>query len=117
MTLEQALAKPANNLTIVRMLAAVFVLLSHSFVANGVVRDEPLSRLTGGHVDLATLGVTFFFTISGLLVTKSFCERHSVLRFLMSRGLRIIPGLGVALLITACLVGAFATTLPLGEYF
>jgi peptidoglycan/LPS O-acetylase OafA/YrhL len=117
MTLDEVLARPGNNLTFVRFFAAAMVLLSHSFITNKLVQDEPLSRLTSGVVDCATLGVTFFFAISGLLVTKSYCERGQLKYFLLSRCLRILPGYGVALLLTACVFGAIVTTLPLAEYF
>jgi len=117
MTLDEALNRPGNNLTSVRLIAATMVLFSHSFVMNKLVQDEPLSKLTSGIVDCATLGVTFFFAISGLLVTKSYCERGQLKHFFVSRGLRIFPAYGVALLLTACLFGAIVTTLPLGEYF
>ena len=117
MTLDEALQKPGNNLTVVRLLAAVMVLFSHSFVQNKLVQAEPLARLTSGIVDSATLGVTFFFAISGLLVTKSFCEHGTLKYFFSSRCLRIFPAYGVALLLTACVFGAIVTKLPLTEYF
>lgn len=117
MTLEEALRKPDNNLTVVRLFAAMMVLLSHSFVQNKLVHEEPLSRFTSGVVDCATLGVTFFFAISGLLVTKSYCENENLKHFFSGRFLRIFPAYGVALLLTAYLFGALVTKLPIAEYF
>lgn len=117
MTLDEALHKPDNNLTVVRLFAAVMVLISHSFVQNKLVHAEPLSRFTSGVVDFATLGVTFFFAISGLLVTKSYCENENLKHFFSGRFLRIFPAYGVALVLTAYVFGAIVTKLPIAEYF
>ncbi len=77
---------------------------------------DPLHALVPA-VQLGELGVDFFFIISGYLVAQSH-ERHRRLwPFLRNRALRILPGLWVAVLACAFLLGPIVTTLPLGEYF
>ncbi|MDB5511725.1 MAG: hypothetical protein JWR08_1208, partial [Enterovirga sp.] len=73
-SLGDALARPANAFTAVRLALAVAVVLSHAFsVTTGRVEDEPLARLTG--FTLGEHAVNGFFAISGFLVTMSFCRR------------------------------------------
>lgn len=57
-----------------------------------------------------------FFSLSGFLISGS-AQRLSLKNFLINRGLRIIPALGVEVVISAVIIGAIFTTLPLGQYF
>lgn len=60
-----------NNLNLIRMAAALAVLVSHAWpIALGPGVAEPLSRALG--VALGTLAVQVFFAISGFLVARSF---------------------------------------------
>ncbi|GAA4021034.1 acyltransferase [Actimicrobium antarcticum] len=61
--------------------------------------------------------VPMFFALSGFLVAGSAFRVRSVKSFLALRGLRIFPALGVEVVLSALLIGAYATTLPLGSYF
>jgi peptidoglycan/LPS O-acetylase OafA/YrhL len=107
----------ANNFDALRLLAAAAVIFSHSFlIAEGTENHEPLILLTGRQCILGLTGVFVFFTISGFLVTQSYEATGSPLRYLMKRMLRIFPGLVVALLISAFIIGPALTTLPLRDY-
>lgn len=106
-----------NNFDFLRWLAASMVLCSHEYAVLGRGGEEPLVRLTGGFATFGTLGVDIFFAISGCLVTTSLVRRGNLAYFVASRALRIVPGLVVALVVTALLIGALATTLPPAEYF
>lgn len=57
-----------------------------------------------------------FFAISGFLVTQSFEQTPNPLHFLAKRALRIFPGLFVATLVSAFVLGPLVTDLPLGCY-
>lgn len=105
-----------NNYNLVRFLAAVAVIFSHSFIlAHGPVGGaDPLGAYLG--YPISALAVNIFFIISGLLITRSLVERQDLVRFTVSRILRIFPGLFVALLFCVFVVGAVATDLSLGEY-
>ena len=106
-----------RNFDCLRLGAAVSVLFSHAFlIAEGTQAHEPLIRLTGNQGILGLLGVFVFFVISGFLVTRSFAAGRSAPRFVAARALRILPALGVCLLLCAFLIGPLVTTLPLHAY-
>ncbi len=107
----------ANNFDAVRLLAALAVVFSHSFlIAAGSEADEPFLRLTGNQCILGLVGVFVFFIISGYLVTGSWCREPSPLDFVAKRGLRIVPGLVINMLVCALLLGPLVSRLPLAAY-
>jgi peptidoglycan/LPS O-acetylase OafA/YrhL len=106
-----------NNFDALRLLAALAVILSHAFlIAQGTEKNDPLNWLTGNQCMLGLTGVFVFFAVSGFLVTQSFEQTRSPLRYLIKRVLRIFPAYLVCLVVTAFLLGPVVTTLPLGEY-
>jgi peptidoglycan/LPS O-acetylase OafA/YrhL len=106
-----------NNFDALRLLAAISVIFSHSFlIAQGTQDHEPLIRLTGNQSILGLCGVFVFFAISGFLVTQSWERTGSAPRYLLKRCLRIFPGLVVALIVSAFVLAPIVTTLPLGQY-
>jgi len=113
-TISTARGQERNSFTLIRLALALAVVVSHAFsVTTGQVVDEPLAGLTG--FTLGEHAVNGFFAISGFLVTMSF-DRRGWRDYAVSRALRIAPGLVVAVLAVALLVGGAMTTLPLGEY-
>ena len=115
-TVADRLAGRDNNFGLMRFLAASLVVLSHSFALTGHWRDEPLSRLIG-ILDFGTAAVIAFFVISGFLVTRSAFLSATLMRYVRARLLRIWPALILTAVVTALLLGAIATALPLREYF
>jgi peptidoglycan/LPS O-acetylase OafA/YrhL len=106
-----------NNFDALRLLAAMSVIFSHSFlIAEGTQNNEWLILLTGNQSILGLLGVFVFFAISGFLVTQSFEQTANPLHFLAKRALRIFPGLFAATFVSAFVLGPLVTTLPLGSY-
>src|SRR5690242_21752565 len=112
-----------NNFDIMRLVAALCVVISHSFplsygatTAYGAKAIQPLFLLSHGQTTLGTVSVYVFFVLSGFLITGSF-ERQSPYQFALSRGLRLLPGLAVVLFILTFFVGPILTTIPVGEYF
>lgn len=105
MTLGDALRSDrSENLNALRLLLAMAVIMSHAWpLALGPGTLEPLEHLTGHSLGGWAVGVFFF--ISGMLITAS-AERKSMWRFWTARARRIIPGLGVALLVTLALAHA-----------
>jgi len=104
-----------NNLDFIRLLAALAVLISHSYplYANPA---EPLALLTGS-ITLGTFAVYIFFIVSGFLVAQSWNRDPDPVRFSIRRALRLLPGLYVFLFISTVFVGPLLTELPLSEYF
>lgn len=106
-----------NNFDALRLLAAISVIFSHSFlIAEGTQSNEWLILLTGNQSIFGLTGVFVFFAISGFLVTQSFEQTANPWHFLTKRALRIFPGLFVATLVSAFLLGPLVTSLPLGAY-
>ncbi|MCU0948053.1 MAG: acyltransferase [Porphyrobacter sp.] len=113
--LAESLSGRDNNLNLIRIIAAAAVLVSHAFpITLGEGADEPLARLTG--MTLGGWAVAVFFGISGLLITRSFDRRSTLVQFVTARVLRLFPALFVVLVITVA-VGALVTTLPPAAYF
>ena len=100
-----------NHFNLIRVLAALGVLVSHSFALTGYPEV-----LIGGKTS-GFLCVAIFFSISGFLITKSWLRSPGITAFTRHRCLRIYPGLWLAVAVTALLIGPLATTLPLAEYF
>jgi peptidoglycan/LPS O-acetylase OafA/YrhL len=66
-----ALPSRRNNFDAVRLIAAVSVIFSHSFlIAEGTQNNEWLILLTGNQSILGLTGVFVFFAISGFLVQR-----------------------------------------------
>ena len=106
-----------NNFDLLRFIAALAVIFSHSFlIAEGTSVNEPLNRLTGNQCMLGLAGVFVFFAISGFLVTQSFEQTQGPLRYLLKRCLRIFPGYLVMLVLSAFVLAPIVTTLPLAQY-
>src|SRR6266550_4438543 len=106
-----------NNFDALRLIAAISVIFSHSFlIAEGTQNREWLILLTGNQSILGLAGVFVFFAVSGFLVTQSFEQTGNPLHFLAKRALRIFPGLFVATLTSAFVLGPVVTDLPLGAY-
>src|SRR5712691_3361532 len=106
-----------NNFDALRLVTAASVVFSHSFlIAEGTQDHEPLILLTGNQSILGLAGVFVFFAISGFLVTQSFEQTANPLHYLAKRALRIFPGLFIATLLSAFVLGPLVTALPLGAY-
>jgi peptidoglycan/LPS O-acetylase OafA/YrhL len=104
-----------NNFNLMRFVAAMMVIVSHSFVlATGDLHDEPWHTRLG--ITPGSLAVEIFFVASGYLVTASIYHRGNVLQFAIARGARIFPGLAVAVVSSTLLLGLVFSTLPFGEF-
>jgi peptidoglycan/LPS O-acetylase OafA/YrhL len=96
-----------NGFTSLRLLAALLVLVTHSYVLAAAAPD-PVARLTG-LLPASTLGVDMFFAISGFLICASLKRQPTFSKFLQHRMLRILPALAVTCLITVFVVGPLLT--------
>jgi len=103
-----------NNFQVIRLLAASFVVLFHSYALTSRWTHEPLWQLMP-ELNFGALGVKIFFVISGFLVTQSWLARRQVVPFVAARALRIYPALVAATLFTIVLAGA-STSLPWRDY-
>lgn len=107
---------PSNNYDTLRLLAALAVMLSHSFTLMGA-GHEPFVDLSHRHTALGNIAVIVFFSISGFLITKSFDKSRDWRVFVWHRALRIYPALIVVLLACAFVLGPLVSSLAAGDYF
>jgi peptidoglycan/LPS O-acetylase OafA/YrhL len=120
--LGQSLAKwidsGRDNILQLRLVAALLVILGHSFVVGrnvGLVTDPVHALFPRTYTHL--VGVMMFFVISGFLITLSWQRRPDLWRFLRARALRLWPGLAVCVIVCAFLLGPLFSNLPLRTYF
>lgn len=114
LTLGDMVRKRSNNFDLLRLLAALIVLISHSFPLAGK-QSATWGGIFFGY-DPSVIAVSAFFVISGFLIAGSL-ERRTLSEYVQARALRIIPALAVTVVVTALILGPLFTTLPLLEYF
>ncbi len=113
--LDSILEPRANNFSLLRIVMALAVLVSHGFfLHSGMTSMEPLVAWTG--YSLGEHAVQVFFFLSGILVAQSFDRSGGMLDFTAARVLRIFPGLIVCVLIAAFVIGPATTSLPFAVY-
>ena len=105
-----------NNFNLIRLLAALAVIFSHSVAVLGLPGDREFFFDRLG-LSAGEIAVDVFFVASGFLVTGSLIKRGSLIAFLWARALRIYPALWVMLFLTVFLLAPALTRLPLADYF
>lgn len=105
-----------NNITLLRHIAALFVLISHSYGLLNLNEYEPLFTLTK-QINLSGIGLSIFFFLSGFLVTQSIITTKNIKHFLIKRVLRIYPALIVLILFTVFCIGPIFTKGTSEDYF
>ncbi|HTK33664.1 MAG TPA: acyltransferase [Caulobacteraceae bacterium] len=114
--MDPAHAHERNNFDALRILAALMVVFGHAYILSGRGAAEPLAAFTGIG-GFGELGVSIFFVVSGFLVTMSHQRLGDVRAFMVNRGLRILPGLAAAVVLTALVLGPLVSTLAPADYF
>lgn len=108
-----------NNFNLVRMIAATSVLLSHAYpLAVGADALEPFEKLlTQDHIhdNLGRVAVFAFFGISGFFITKSFCQKASLIAFVRARVFRLFPALVPMSILTFLAIAWLGTSAPFRE--
>lgn len=105
-----------NNLNLIRIIAAIGVLMSHSFpITLGPTAHDPLASVVGSSV--GWFAVAIFFCISGLLISRSFDRRRALPEWFLARFLRLFPGLLAVLSLTVLVLGPLLTALPVSAYW
>lgn len=112
--LQDKLKGRNNNLDFIRVIAALLVIVSHSYPLTGQ-QKEIFSSISRGQWTLGGISVAVFFTISGFLVSRSF-ENSSLKQFITNRFLRIFPGLFIVTLLSVFVLGPMLTSLPIKQY-
>src|SRR3990172_7620119 len=113
-TIATALHGRDNNFNLIRFLAASAVLLDHSFAL--VAQDQTANAIIDVEaLGLGRLAVDVFFIVSGFLVTRSVMTRPTVLDYGVARFLRLFPGLFVACVAIAFVLGPSVTLVSLQD--
>jgi peptidoglycan/LPS O-acetylase OafA/YrhL len=96
---------PRNNaFNAFRLALAIAVIFWHSYALTGRgVPFAPARRL------VADVGVDGFFVISGFLITSSWLRNPRTRDYFVARGLRILPGFYVCLVVTAIVIAPIGT--------
>jgi peptidoglycan/LPS O-acetylase OafA/YrhL len=110
MTLADASEKPGNNFNLIRLIAAWAVIYGHSYAVSAENGQDVIIQLLGFKF-AGGIAVDVFFVISGFLIAASL-ERNRLPSFLISRALRILPGLVVCVAVCAFVIGPLLTTVP-----
>lgn len=92
-----------NNFDFLRLLFAIFVVVTHSHAFTGHDIKDILFKLTKGQTCLSYIGVRGFFIISGYLIFQSMQRSSSLGSYYWKRFLRLFPGLIVVLALTVIL--------------
>lgn len=105
-----------NNFHLIRHLAALAVVLTHSYsIVTGQYASEPLVAQLGRSI--GHYAVDIFFILSGFVVTQSLLRDKDLVRFAASRALRVFPALFVAVFATVFVLGPLVSTHAPGDYF
>lgn len=118
MTLSEMSKGRSNNLDFIRFLAAIFVILCHSYpISMGEGHTDLLGTISNGQIHFGNLAVCVFFVYGGFLIAGSAQRLQKTGAYFKARALRIFPCLIVVTFALAFLAGPCLTTLSAGEYF
>lgn len=116
--LEQAAKGMSYNLHFIRFIAAMLVIMSHSFALSvGDFDNEWFYVATDTQITMGAFAVGIFFFYSGFLIMRSLEKKSKVSEFIAGRCVRIFPVLIVVVFLTVLVVGPIATSYSLQEYF
>ncbi|MGL2988100.1 acyltransferase family protein [Flavobacterium sp. RSSA_27] len=92
-----------NNFDFLRLLFAMFVIITHSYPLSGDKGWDCLGEITNGNLQFSYIGVKGFFVISGYLIFQSLLRSRNWVGYFWKRILRLFPGLLVVLVLTILL--------------
>jgi peptidoglycan/LPS O-acetylase OafA/YrhL len=92
-----------NNIDLLRLLAALQVMFTHTM--NHLHVDSIILKLLYNVLSFFP-GVQIFFIISGFLITASYERNYNIKQYAFNRFLRIYPALWVAFFISVLIISA-----------
>jgi len=116
---SQFLQRGHNNLDLIRIACAFFVIYSHSFALSPAPGSNDIlySITLLGYVSFGGVAVKAFFLISGLLVTNSLLGNGNITHYIASRFFRVYPAYLVVIVAFALIIGPWLSSLSAGDYF
>jgi peptidoglycan/LPS O-acetylase OafA/YrhL len=107
-----------NNFTLLRLMAALTVVLVHSSaMLRGPAPSEQDFLLVHVGRDFGPMALDWLFVTSGFLVTASLFQRGDLNHFIWARALRLYPGLWLCLPLTVFVLAPLLSTLPAKDYY
>ncbi len=92
-----------NNFDFLRLIFAIFVIITHSYPLSGNTEEDILFQFTNGQTSLSYIGMRGFFIISGFLIFQSLLRSRDLTDYYWKRALRLFPALFVVLFLTVLL--------------
>lgn len=115
MNLNNKLNMVSTNINIMRFVAALIVIIGHSFSLTGHPSDL-LEIFSNQQISMGGFSVGIFFFLSGLYVSKSLEKSSDYFTFMKKRCIRIFPQLWIVIGATVFLLGPLMTDLSYSEY-
>lgn len=110
LTLGEGFDPQRNALNALRLVMATGVILWHSWLITGrTISFEPAHQL------IRDVWVDGFFAISGFLITWSWFKRPGLRDYFVARGLRILPGFWVCLIVVAFVIAPIGVAIQGGS--
>ena len=116
MKLSEKMNGISTNINLIRFIAAILVIFSHSFYVSAS-KEDPFSIFCNGQANFGGFAVAIFFFLSGFYVTKSLYKKNDVKEYLYKRCIRIFPQLWTVVLVSVFVLGPIFTTCSFGQYF
>jgi len=117
MTVKDILNPKKNNITLIRLVLALMVIMGHTYAINPVDPQFDLIRFVAPFEYTGSFAVKLFFFLSGLLIVNSLYLRQNSVHYWSHRIARIFPGLLFVLVLSTFVVGVVFTELDLQTYF
>jgi peptidoglycan/LPS O-acetylase OafA/YrhL len=115
-SIKALLIKENNNFELLRLIAALLVIYGHAYA---ITPQLPLSDYLGSLVVgeySGSIAVKFFFFLSGIVIANSLLLGSSYRKFIVSRLVRIFPGLLVCAFLTAFFFPLMMVDMPVASY-
>ncbi len=107
-----------HNLHFVRFLAAICVIISHSFaISEGSLENEWLVKITNNQITLGSFAVCMLFFFSGMMTVRSLLKGKTTKEFFWGRFVRIWPALITVVMLSVFVLGPMVTKYTWREYF
>ena len=118
MTLAETSKGRDNNLNVIRLVAAVMVIFSHSWpLSYGADHSDILDTFSHGQITFGNVAVCIFFFLGGFLIMGSAERSRTAKVFFQKRIQRLFPSLTAVILITVLILGPLLTNISLVSYF
>lgn len=116
-SLSDTVGQKSENLHFMRFIAAIMVILSHSFsLCAGSIEQEWAILLTNSQLTMGGISVSIFFLCGGYLISMSMEKAKTASKYFEARLIRLLPPLFFVTL-TVTLLGGWITTLSPVEYY